>query len=222
MRPLDHGLHRHVLPRAAGGDPRGRPPGDLRRGHARAGLRDMEPSCPGRGAGLRLGRGVLVRRGGRRLGEGLPGSPEAHSAPQLRHHRPRVHRGVRGAGRLLRSAEGAVRHDACRGHRGGQGLGSQGARRRGIPDRPQVVLRGRISRYGQVSGVQRRRGRPRRVHGPLGPRERPSCGAGGHDHRRQGHRNRPRLHLLQGRVPARDKASGDSPRRRARQGLSGR
>ena len=48
--------------------------------------------------------------------------------------------------------------------------------------------------------VQRGRGRPRRVHGPLHPGGRPPRGGGGHGHRGQGHRQQPRLRVLPGRV----------------------
>ena len=66
----------------------------------------------------------------------------------------------------------------------------------------------------QVHPLQRGRGRPRRVHGPLGARGRPALAHRGHGHRRLRHRRAPGLRVRARRVPARRRA----PRARARAG----
>ncbi len=71
----------------------------------------------------------------------------------------------------------------------------------------------------EVRRLQRRRGRPRRLHGPQRPRERPAPRARGHGHRRLRGRRRPGLHLRPRRVPARDPPAPD--RHQARPGGSG-
>ncbi len=54
----------------------------------------------------------------------------------------------------------------------------------------------------EIRHLQRRRGRPRRVHGPLGARGRPARGARGHAHRRLRHRRARGLRLRARRVSA--------------------
>ena len=74
--------------------------------------------------------------------------------------------------------------DARGDHRRGHRLGPARPRRRRLPDRRQVEVRATQSKGDeQVRHLQRRRGRPRRVHGPLRPRGRPARRARGHDHR---------------------------------------
>ena len=60
--------------------------------------------------------------------------------------------------------------------------------RSGLPHRAEVAHRRRIRQLPQICGVQRRRGRPRRIHGRLHSGGRPPLGAGGHGHLRPGHR----------------------------------
>ena len=73
----------------------------------------------------------------------------------------------------------------------------------GYPDRPQVDHRRQGPGQPQVRDLQRRRGRPRGVHGSQRPRERPVPGPRGDGHRRlRGPRQRG-LHLLPRGVPAR-------------------
>ena len=110
------------------------------------------------------------------------------------------------AARRLRGA-GPRPGDGPRGRpRRGQALGPARARRRRLPDRAQVgglpPGRGRP----QVRRLQRRRGRPRRVHGRRPARGQPPQRARGHDHRRLRH-GRPR--------GPRVRAPGVPPRRRA-------
>lgn len=64
-------------------------------------------------------------------------------------------------------------------------------------------------RRGQVCVLQRRRGRSRRVHGPLGAGGRPPHHSGGHDHRGLRRGGPPGLYLRPGRVPHRRQAAGD-------------
>ena len=93
-------------------------------------------------------------------------------------------------------------------------------RRRRLPDRAQSGS-SPASRQAkpQVHDLQRRRGRPRRVHGPQPARRRPAPRARGHDHRRLRHRRQRRLHLRAGRVPAGRQAPrarrSPTPKRRA-------
>ncbi len=54
----------------------------------------------------------------------------------------------------------------------------------------------------EVRPLQRRRGRPRRVHGPQRPRGRPALRDRGHDHRRLRHRRAPGLRLRPSGVSA--------------------
>ena len=68
----------------------------------------------------------------------------------------------------------------------------------------------------QVHPLQRRRGRPGRVHGPLRPRRRPAQRHRGHGHRRLRHRRAPGLRLRARRVPAGRRASRARPRAGAR------
>ena len=60
----------------------------------------------------------------------------------------------------------------------------------------------------EVRALQRRRGRPRGLHGPQRARSRPARRARGHDHRGQGDRRAPGLHLRPDRVPAGRQAPG--------------
>ena len=48
-----------------------------------------------------------------------------------------------------------------------EGLGPARPRRRRLPHRPEVGVRQPCARRAQVRDLQRRRGRPRRLHGPL-------------------------------------------------------
>ena len=63
-------------------------------------------------------------------------------------------------------------------------------RRRRLPHRPEVALLPRQPRREAIHHLQRRRGRPRRVHGPLRARGQPALRDRGHAHRRLRHRRR--------------------------------
>ena len=98
---------------------------------------------------------------------------------------------------------GPLRDDLHRGPRGDHPERPPRPRRRRLPDRPQVDDRRQGAGHPEVRHLQRRRGRPGRVHGPLGPRERPVPRPRGHgDRRLRGPRDRG-LHLLPRGVPAR-------------------
>ena len=100
--------------------------------------------------------------------------------------------------------------------------------RRGHPERPARPRRRRLSHRAevgdgrqepgaaQVRRLQRRRGRPRRLHGPQRAGERPAPGPRGHGDRRLRRRGRPGLHLRPRRVPAGHPAARD--RRSTRRG----
>ena len=61
----------------------------------------------------------------------------------------------------------------------------------------------------EVRRLQRRRGRPRRLHGPQRPGERSAPRAGRHGHRRLCRRRQPGLHLRPRRVSAGDQPAAD-------------
>ena len=71
----------------------------------------------------------------------------------------------------------------------------------------------------EVCTVQRRRGRPRRVHGPQRSRRRPACRDRGHDHRRLRDRREPGLCLRARRVSAGGRAPPDRHQPGARVGV---
>ncbi len=184
VRACRHGMHRHVLPGAARRGPGRIEPRRLRRRDAGARGADLPGGHP-RGRRARGARRASSRAGRsvRRLRGPAPGAPGAHRAPQLRLHRSRVDRRVRGRRRVQGAPQGALRDDARRDRQGGQGLGLAGPRRRRIPHGPQVVVRRRAEGPGQVRRLQRGRGGPGRLHGPLGARGRPAFGHRGDDHR---------------------------------------
>ena len=121
-------------------------------------------------------------------------APAARAAARQRPPRPDLHRRLHRARRLL--GPGPRPGDGARGGpRGGQALRPARARRRRLPDGPQV---GGVPQGGgrpQVRGLQRRRGRPRRLHGRRAARGQPAQRARGHDHRRlrDGRARGPRL-----------------------------
>ena len=84
-----------------------------------------------------------------------------------------------------------------------------------------MAVRLTLARRDEVRALQRRRGRPRGLHGPQRPRGGPARGARGHGDRRQGDRLEARLHLLPRRVPARDPPPQRGPRAGPRVGTAG-
>ncbi len=81
-------------------------------------------------------------------------------------------------------------HDPGRGHRRSHRLHARRPRRLLLPHRPQVGLPAHLDHDPQGDGLQRRRGRPRRLGQPHDHGERPSRPDRGHDDRRLGHRRR--------------------------------
>ncbi len=147
---------------------------------------------------------------------------DAHRPARRGHHRPRADRRVPGAGRLRGRAQGAHHHAAGRDRRGGPRLRPARPRRRRLPDRPEVALRAQLAGRRQVRHLQRRRGRPRRVHGRLHHGRRPARRARGHAHRLVRHRRARGLHLRARRVPAGRQAPAAGHRRRRGARLPGR
>ncbi|MCK7513284.1 MAG: SLBB domain-containing protein [Desulfobacterales bacterium] len=109
------------------------------------------------------------------------------------------------------AAKALTGYDPRADRRGGQDLGSAGTRRRRVPHRSEMGVRPQEPGRREVRALQRRRGRPRGVHGPQRARGRPARRARGHDHRRQGHRRAPGLHLCAHRVPAGHPSAWASP-----------
>ena len=135
---------------------------------------------------------------------------EAGRPAQPRADRPRADRGLHRAGRLRGAGQGADRDDARADHPGDQALRPARARRRRLPHRHQVgdvPPGGHPPRRRAGRRLQRRRGRPRRVHGPQHHRERSARGHRGHDHRRARHRRHAGLRLHPPRVPDRPRAA---------------
>ena len=148
------GLPRPVRERPAG--PGSRDGRRLHPGHART---TVEPVM----AALRTARpgderheaGAVLR----------PPGPDRDRA--LRRGRPREPRGRRRPRRLRVAAPGAQRTNARRGPRRDHEQRPPGPGRRRVPDRPQVEHRREGARLAEGRDLQRRRGRPRRVHGPV-------------------------------------------------------
>ncbi len=204
-RPRDR-LPRLLPPRADARRPARRRP--LHRAQARAheGDRQAAPRPP------RGRRGALLGRPG---DEGAGPAPRGHRVlppPDPPRHRAlrldplRLHRGVHRFGRLPGAREGPRGDDARAGDPGDASLGPPGPRRRRLPRRRQVAggLQGEGSR--EDRRLQRRRGRPGRLHGPLPPRGRPARHPRGDAHRRLRHRRLAGLRLRPRGVPARRRA----------------
>ncbi len=124
--------------------------------------------------GQALGRRGIPRRAS------VLRAADAVGAGQLRRHRPDADRGVHRARRLQ-----GVRRTCCgrtrrRGLRRGREERPARARRRRFPDGNEVEVRPEDPRRPEVPHLQRRRGRPRRVHGPRRDRGRPAPAARRH------------------------------------------
>ncbi|MCK7521748.1 MAG: hypothetical protein MZV64_30715 [Ignavibacteriales bacterium] len=200
-----HRLRRHVLPGAAGRDQqRRRRPVSLRpRQPRQGGAPDRRARRQGR-AGGRLA-GLDERRQGDR--HRLPRAPAPHRPPQLRQHRSGVDRRLHQGRRLPGAAEGARGEGPRRPGQHDDRVGAARPRRRRLPDRHEVAVHAPGCRAAKVHHLQRGRGRPGRVHGPLGAGERPALGHRRDDHRRLRDRRRPRLHLRPRRVPEGDRTA---------------
>ena len=158
---------------------------------------------------------VISTQGGEAEGqEGRPEPPLLHEAAlrgarQQRADRPRADRVLHRGRRLPGAARRAARDDAQRRGRECDQERAAGARGRGIFHRPEVGHGGQDARHPEIRGLQRGRGRPRRVHGPQRPRKRPAQRPRGHGHRRLCRRREPGLHLRPRGVPARHQAAAD-------------
>ena len=85
---------------------------------------------------------------------------------------------------------------------GDDALQPQGPGRSGVPDGEEVGGGSPSRRASEVHRLQRGRGRPRGLHGPLRPGERSPLRPGGHGHRRLCGRSEYGLHLRPCRIPA--------------------
>ncbi len=126
----------------------------------------------------------------------------AAGLPPQRHRGPDQPRGLRGARGLRGGRQGPQRDEAGAGHRGGARRRPARARRGGLPHGRQVGPLPQGAGRAEVPHLQRRRGRPGRVHGPQPAGGHPARHHRGHDHRRLRHRRRARHRLRAGRVPA--------------------
>ena len=191
--------------------------GPVLRGTAGGGGRPRRGPCPLDALPRRQAR----RRGGHRRecrrradraaalpdGPAILRAPAAHRARELGRHRPRELPRLRRGRRLRGAGEGALRDDARGGRAGGHRERPARARWRWLPDGPQVVDGRQDVRRAEVRRLQRRRGRPGRVHGPGGARVRPAPGARGHGDRRVRDRREQGLRLRARRVPAGGRAA---------------
>ena len=195
-----------LLPgRAAGGDRARRDLLHGGRSRRRGGdpRRDGREEADHREAGLqgRARRAELLPRERRPvLQEAAPPAPLPEQAG-----RSEEHRGLHRHRRLRRPGQGPQR-DARAGHRGGREVRPARAGRRGLLDGAEVEVLPRRLGQPQVPHLQRRRRRPRRLHGPQRAGGEPSQRDRGHADRGLRDRRREGLRLRAHGVPARDRA----------------
>ena len=113
----------------------------------------------------------------------------AHRPAQLRPDGIRLSGRLHRPGRLWRRIEGPAHHDPRAGGGGNEGLRPAGPRRRGLPHRCEMGSRHEGPQGAEIHRLQCRRGRPRRVHGPLGAGGRPPLHHRGHAPGRLRHRS---------------------------------
>ncbi len=147
-----------------------------------------------------------------RAGEGHPllRAAEAHRAQPQRQDRPLLPRRLPRPRRVLGAGQGAAAADPVAVIDEIEQSGLRGRGGAGFPTGKKWRTLARQSRRRALRHLQRRRGRPGRVHGPLGAGGQPSQRHRGHDHRRLRHRRgqRPggRLRLRAARVSVRGRA----------------
>ncbi len=149
-----------------------------------------------------VGRGAVLQR------------PEEDRAAQLWPDQPGRHRRVHRDRRLRLAAPGAARRDARAGERTAEGGAAARPWRRRLLHRRQVRIPAQSQGRSQIPDLQRRRGRPRRLHEPQRAGERSALAARGHGDRRLRDR-RPARHRL---CPCRVPAGGAPAQRRHRAG----
>ncbi len=189
---------RHLLPAPQG---RGRAP-------SRRGAPPQGP--PGQEADVRSAGGEEARPEDE--GHRVLQAPAADRPPQPRPDRPGEDRGIHRLRRLRGPGQGPDRDDAPRHHRRDPASGPPRPRRGRLPHGQEMGHLRPGKADAEVPHLQRRRGRPRRLHGPLRPRGRPPRRHRRHDHRGQGHRGRQGLHLYPARIPPGPEADGDRHR----------
>ena len=181
-------LHAPLL-RGPAGPGRSRRPA-LREGHAGPTPPAIVAALDGGAATAAAGRPeppVLRAADGRRAREQRPGRARPDRV---------VHRGRRLPVPLPR----APRDEPGGGRRGDHPQRPARPGRGGLPDGREVGHGRQAAGRAQVRRLQRRRGRPRRLHGPQRPGERPAPRPGGDGHRRLRGRGEPGLHLRPRRV----------------------
>ena len=181
-------------------------PGHVRAGPRRA--RHQRGRARPRARGRPRGR---IRRGGRALRRGGARAPAAARAAGRRRvppapsphreGRPGEPRQLPGRGRLRGVARGD-RHGPRRRHPRGDRLAAPGARRRGVPDRPEVGRRRPKPGPPALPRMQRRRVGARDIQGPDRDRARPVRARRGDDDRRARNGLRAGLRLPPRGVPA--------------------
>ena len=107
--------------------------------------------------------------------------------------------------------DGAGRH-----HQRGEGVEPARSRRRGIPDRVEMVVRAQAVGQAEVCAVQRRRERARHLQRPSHLRARSALHHRRRDDRRTRRGRQDRLHLPARRVPLPDRDHGEGGGRRLR------
>ena len=188
--------------------------------------------APAEGAGRRAADAQAAGRPARRPGRRrrlLQAAKEDRPA-QLRHHRSPADRRLHRPRRLPGAGQGLVGEQPGGGDRDDAGVRAARPRRGGVPHVAEVEAHAAGRRQREVRRLQRRRGRPRRVHGPQRPggrspqRHRGHGGGRAHDRGVDGLRLRPRRVSAGGRAaPHRDRpgpptrpAGKEHPRRRIR------
>ena len=141
-------------------------------------------------------------RSSRRPGSTLLRPADGDRAREQRADRARADRVVHRGGRVSGALPRPPRDDPGAGRRGDLEERPAGPRRRRVSDRPEMGDGRQAAGDAQVRRLQRRRGRPRRLHGPQRARERPAPRPRRDGDRGLRGRGQPGLHVRPRRVSA--------------------